>query len=170
MSKLRTLADAISGRPGQAAIAVALILNASAAFAEGDRAEGRRLVGLALTEQAQIQDAPQDDTVLTAEERTMLRTLASELLSECKKRQAPPDFASTDQLSDCRPRRAQLDPVSAAAIDLISTAGMVSRRRADAEASLRMVLASTSADGLTGQVLNSVLTDVLTRPLKFEVI
>lgn len=170
MSKLRTLADAISGRPGQAAIAVALILNASAAFAEGDRAEGRRLVSLALTEQAQIQDAPQDDTVLTAEERTMLRTLASELLNERKTRQAPQESASSDSLGEWKPRQVKLDPVSAAAIDLISTAGMVSRRRADAEASLRMVLASTSDEGLTGRALDCVLTDILAAPMKFEVI
>lgn len=125
MTNLRTLAATISSRPGQAAIAIALILNASAAFAEGDRTAGRRFAKQALSAQALVYDEPQDDTVLTPEERDQLRSIATEIRQAIRDRGVKQDF------------------VGAAAVDLISTAGMVSRRRADADASLRMVLTFT---------------------------
>jgi hypothetical protein len=128
MSTLRALASTVSGRPGQAAVAIALILNASAAFAEGKRAEGRRLTNRALTVQARLHDAPQDDTVLTADERTELRRIASEIRAARPRSVGKPTPASFD---------------NAVAIDLIGAAGMVSRRRADADVTLRMALTFT---------------------------
>lgn len=128
MSTIRSLAATISSRPGQTAIAVALILNASAAFAEGDRAEGRRLTNDALTVQARLHDAPQDDTVLSADERDFLRGIARKIRTERPRmsgKATPADFNVS------------------VALDLISAAGMVSRRRADADVTLRMALTFT---------------------------
>lgn len=120
MTDLRALSSQIAKRSGHAATAVALILTASAAFAEGNKSEGRSLVEQALTVQARVYDEPQEDTVLTAKEREQLREIANGMREEY---------------------RHNRDFMRAAAVDLISSAGMVSRRRADADASLRMVLA-----------------------------
>lgn len=138
MSKIQALVTAISSRKGRAATAIVLILNASTAYAQGDVKLGRQLTKRALTVQARICDEPQDDTVLTVEEREQLRKIADEI------RQA---------------RTGKGDMANAAAVDLISVAGMVSKRRADADAMMRSIITLTKKQP-TSEDIDSAFRDL----------